>query len=161
MFNQLFSLHLTVEKLQEYAGRLGADCSFFITNLPVLATGRGDQLKPVSMDLSGFRMVIVKPPVSVNTAKAYQGIVPHIPEIHLADIIKQPSETWKNCLRNDFENFIFCFYPEIAGIKAKLYDLGALYVSMSGSGSAVFGLFSQEPENIKQHFPDSYTIFTA
>jgi 4-diphosphocytidyl-2-C-methyl-D-erythritol kinase len=161
MFNQLFSLRLTLKKLQEYAGRLGADCSFFITNQPALAKGRGDQLKLVSTDLSVFRMVIVKPPVSVITTKAYQGILPHIPEIPLADIIKQPPETWKNSLRNDFENFVFSLYPEIGSIKAKLYDLGALYVSMSGSGSAVFGLFRQEPENIRQHFPDNYTIFPA
>jgi 4-diphosphocytidyl-2-C-methyl-D-erythritol kinase len=160
MLNRIFSLGLSLEQLLDYAGCLGSDCPFFILDQPALAKGRGDILTTFRLDLSGLRIVIVKPPGSVNTAQAYKGIVAREPEIPLSEIISQPPETWKNCLSNDFEDFVFSLYPEIAGIKAKLYDLGAVYASMSGSGSAVFGLFIQNPGNIRLQFQESYTVFT-
>lgn len=160
MLDRMFNLKLSTDQLLDYAGRLGSDCPFFIVDQSALATGRGDKLTPFPVNLSGFRIVIVKPPDSVNTAEAFKGIIPREPEVPLSAIISQPPETWKNNLRNDFEDFVFSLFPQIAGIKAKLYDLGALYASMSGSGSAVFGLFRQNPGNMEPQFPESYRVFT-
>jgi 4-diphosphocytidyl-2-C-methyl-D-erythritol kinase len=159
MINTLFRIGLSLQQLETYAGVLGADCPFFIHNIPSLATGKGERLMPLKIDLSEFRFVIVKPPVSVNTARAYQGIAAKYPEIPLLDIINQPVDSWRNSLCNDFENRVFNQYPQIAAIKQFLYDLGALYASMSGSGSAVYGLFRQLPQKIRSYFPDSYFVF--
>jgi 4-diphosphocytidyl-2-C-methyl-D-erythritol kinase len=159
MTNSIFNLGLSQHQLENYAGILGADCPFFIGNIPSLASGKGDQLMPLKIDLSLFHLVIVKPPVSVNTALAYQGITPKYPEYPLYNIINQAVESWRNSLYNDFENIVFKQFPQIAAIKDTLYDLGAQYASMSGSGSAVFGLFRQLPQKLKLLFPDSYFIF--
>jgi 4-diphosphocytidyl-2-C-methyl-D-erythritol kinase len=159
MINDLLEIGLSQQQLEEYAGMLGADCPFFIGNIPSLATGKGDQLMPVNMDLSPYHIAIVKPPVSVNTAMAYREIIPGLPDIPLYDIINQTVESWRDFLHNDFEGSVFRQYPEVAAIKQTLYDLGAHYASMSGSGSAVFGLFSQCPGNIKQLFPESYFVY--
>jgi 4-diphosphocytidyl-2-C-methyl-D-erythritol kinase len=160
MVNSFFRIGLKQMQLEEYASGLGADCSFFIANRPAFATGKGDRMKPVQTDLSGFSIVIVKPPVSVNTSMAYQAIRPHHPDKPLSGIIKQPVEEWYGTLVNDFEEAVFPLFPEIASIKEKLYDLGACYASMSGSGSAVYGLFSRLPENIKSEFPPSFFIYS-
>ena len=159
MINDLFEIGLSQQQLEKYAGMLGADCPFFVGNIPSLATGKGDQLMPVNIDLSQYHIAIVKPPVSVNTAMAYKEINPKLPDISLYDIINQTVENWRDFLYNDFEGSVFRQYPEIAAIKQTLYDLGAHYASMSGSGSAVFGLFSQLPGKIKQYFPESYFVF--
>lgn len=159
MLNTIFNIGLSQQQLEKYAGLLGADCPFFIGNIPSLATGKGDQLEPLKMDLSGFQPVIVKPPVSVNTAAAYQGITPKYPDIPLRDIMNQSVENWKDSLHNDFENSVFEQFPQIAAIKQTLYECGATYASMSGSGSAVFGLFRQLPMKLKSFFPDSYFVF--
>jgi 4-diphosphocytidyl-2-C-methyl-D-erythritol kinase len=159
MINAIFNLGLSRQQLENYAGRLGADCPFFIGNIPSLATGKGDLLMPAKIDLSPFHLVIVKPPVSVNTAIAYQGVTPKIPETSLNNIINTPIESWQNSLFNDFEKSVFMQFSQIANLKRALYDLGAQYASMSGSGSAVFGIFRQLPQNLKQLFPDSYFVF--
>jgi 4-diphosphocytidyl-2-C-methyl-D-erythritol kinase len=161
MLDRMFRLGLVTEQLQEYAGRLGSDCPFFILDQPALAAGRGEILTPFGANLSGLTVVIVKPPESVNTAQAYQGITPREPDIPLSEIISRSPETWKNCLRNDFEEVVFSLFPGIARIKTSLYEMGALYASLSGSGSAVFGLFRQNPGNIGLQFPGNCNVFTA
>jgi 4-diphosphocytidyl-2-C-methyl-D-erythritol kinase len=159
MINTIFNMGLSQQQLGNYAGILGADCPFFICNTPSLASGKGDQLMPVKIDLSEYHLIVVKPPVSVNTALAYQGVTPEFPEKPLLDVISQPADSWRDSLYNDFEVSVFRQYPEIAAIKQSLYNLGAIYASMSGSGSSVFGLFSQLPQKIRSIFPDSYFVF--
>jgi 4-diphosphocytidyl-2-C-methyl-D-erythritol kinase len=159
MVNKIFNIGLSQLQLEKFAGMLGADCPFFIKNIPSLAMGKGDQLKPLEVDLSPYHLVIVKPPVSVNTALAYLGITPKRPDISLYDIINQPVGSWRNFLHNDFEDSVFRQFPQIATIKQTLYDLGAHYASMSGSGSAAFGLFRKLPQKLRNLIPDSYFVF--
>jgi 4-diphosphocytidyl-2-C-methyl-D-erythritol kinase len=154
LVNQLFELNLTINQLKSYALKLGSDCPFFIEPKPMLATGRGEILTPISMDLSGFNLLIVKPPVGVSTAEAYSNIVPTKPVHNLESILSEPISNWKSLLKNDFEETIFKNYPIISELKDKLYNLGAEFASMSGSGSAVFGIFKNKIE-IGDGFPDS------
>ena len=146
LLNQLFSLNLTDEQLCRYATRLGADCPFFIRSVPAYAEGIGEVLTPVSLSLEGYQLAIVKPPVAVSTREAYIGITPKMPAKNCRDIVMQPVTTWCYELYNDFEENIFALHPEIATIKQQLYDLGAIYAVMSGSGSSVVGLFEDVPE---------------
>ncbi|MES2457073.1 MAG: 4-(cytidine 5'-diphospho)-2-C-methyl-D-erythritol kinase [Bacteroidota bacterium] len=140
--NDKFSLGLSAEQMEDYVRPLGADCAFFIQNKPVLAFGKGDEFEPANIDLSNYYLVLVKPPVHVSTVDAYSGIMPAIPSTSLKDLIHLPLENWKAVLKNDFEETVFVKYPEIEQIKTKLYNAGALYAAMSGSGSSVFGIFS-------------------
>lgn len=158
MVNNICNIGLSRHQLESYAVILGADCPFFIGNYPSLATGKGEVLKPLEIDLSAFHKVIVKPPVSVNTALAFQTVTPKYPQTPLYTIINQPVENWRSTLFNDFETGVFTLFPQIAAIKQTLYDNGALYASLSGSGSAVYGLFGKLPSGVKQLFPDSYFI---
>jgi 4-diphosphocytidyl-2-C-methyl-D-erythritol kinase len=158
MINNLFNIGLSLQQLESYAGKLGADCPFFIRNIPSFASGIGDLLTPVEIDLSAYHIVIVKPPVSVNTAMAYRGVTPHSPAMTLRKIVNCPIESWRKTMINDFESSVFASYPEIASIKQTLYEMGAMYASMSGSGSAVYGLFIQIPPGIGSFFPDSYYV---
>ena len=146
ILNSIFNLNLSIKKMQQYAGRLGSDCPFFIENKPVLAKGKGDVLENIKIDLSGYSFVIVKPGIHINTAQAYTMIKPSKNKMSLKEIIIEPPEKWKGLLTNDFEYPVFGNYPEIKAIKDKLYKLGALYTSMSGSGSAVYGIFREEPD---------------
>lgn len=146
MLNSNYKLGLSTDELKKYALRLGADCSFFIDNTPSFASGKGEVLNAIKLSLKGYFLVLVKPDVSVETAKAYSLCTPHKPTVSLLDIAEQPLEEWKGCMKNDFEDPIFKIYPAIAEIKNKLYEKGALYASMSGSGSSVFGIFKQQPE---------------
>ncbi len=141
--NNKFNLGMTVPKMAQYASALGADCAFFIENKPVYAYGRGDQFKPVKLDLSAYQIVLVKPDVHVSTAEAYAGMVPQANAENLPDLVAQPVNTWKAQVKNDFEPLVFRKYPEIKDVKTALYDSGALYAAMSGSGSSVFGIFDQ------------------
>lgn len=159
LLNDYFSLRLNSKELKGYAAQLGADCSFFIDNKPVFATGTGGQLKPVNLDLSDFKIVILKPPISVSTADAYKNIQPKVPKFNLAEIPHLPIEEWKNTVVNDFEKSIFPKYPEIKELKDKLYEMGALYASMSGSGSAVFGFFRHLPADIDRFIPEGILIY--
>jgi len=150
--NERFSLGLSAEELQKHAAKLGADCPFFIENQPVLATGIGDVFTKISLSLKGKTLILVKPAIGVSTRDAYSQVVPAKPEVPLQQLIQLPLSDWKDAIHNDFERSVFAIYPEIAGIKDRLYDLGAFYVSMSGSGSAVFGLFDAPIEHIDEIF---------
>jgi len=145
VLNEIFSMNLTKEKLQHYAQQLGSDCSFFLENSPVYATGRGEIMTSHPICLRGYSLVLVKPEVHVSTADAYAGITPGQPENPLREILNLPPEKWKDLLVNDFEKTIFRKFPEIAEIKSQLYDMGAVYACMSGSGSSVFGIFRNKP----------------
>ena len=145
MLNDMFQLSLSDADLAQYAIQLGADCPFFIYNVPVLARGIGNEFEPVSFSLKGYTLVLVKPQESVSTAEAYSCISPAIPSVALSDIIQKPVEEWKTLMFNDFEKNIFRLHPVIGEIKDLLYKSGAVYASMSGSGAAVFGIFKNPP----------------
>ncbi|HPF50424.1 MAG TPA: 4-(cytidine 5'-diphospho)-2-C-methyl-D-erythritol kinase [Draconibacterium sp.] len=159
MLNRIFNLNLSTSELESYASKIGADCPFFIQNKPTFAHGIGDQFKEVKVDLSNYKVVIVKPPYSVSTAEAYRNIQPAKADFDLMNIASLPIDEWKNVIRNDFENSVFPIYPEIKEIKQKLYNAGAIYASMSGSGSAVFGIFRHLPVELSAFLPKSLFIY--
>lgn len=156
MLNELFQLHLTKEQLCGYAARLGADCAFFIDPQPQYAEGIGERLSPVVLNLSDWYIGVVRPDVPVSTKEAYSLIKPKRPLRNCRDIVMQPVETWRDELINDFEEGVFQLHPELAEVKQRLYDLGAVYAAMSGSGSAIFGLF-RKPVELESSFPDLFT----
>lgn len=140
--NRLFTLGLDDDALAGYAARLGSDCPFFVYNRPMLGEGRGEILTPFALDLSAWRIEVAIPQgVAVSTKEAYAGITPRVPEIPVREVLARPVEQWRGLLHNDFEDSVFPQHPEIAALKEKFYSDGAVYASMSGSGSAVFGLF--------------------
>jgi len=145
MLNSMFNLNLDNEILRSLAVQLGMDCPFFIENIPALSTGRGEFLKPVSLQLDGYYLVVVKPPIHVSTAAAFLGTKPLCRENSINEITNLPLQDWKHELHNDFENTVFDLYPEIQDIRNVMYRHGAIYSAMSGSGSAVFGLFTEQP----------------
>ena len=141
MIAELAGLELSDKELADFAARLGSDCAFFIYNRPMLGTGRGEILEPFDIDLSGYRLdVIVPDGISVSTADAYRGIVPKVPDLPLREVLAHPVTEWKGLLVNDFEKTVFEKHPRLAEIKQSLYDDGAVYAAMSGSGSALFSL---------------------
>lgn len=144
MLNEKFNLHLSTKELEEYAARLGADCAFFIRNCPTYAEGIGNIFSPIELSLKGYLLWLVKPDIFVSTRDAFSQITPHHPQKSLKEIIGQPIETWHNEMMNDFEESVFPQYPSIREIKQEMYHQGAIYASMSGSGSSVFGIFSPE-----------------
>jgi len=157
MLNQAFSLKLDHSGLETMAAKLGSDCPFFIRNEPMLASGRGEILKPVSLSLKGLHLLLIRPQVHISTAQAYTGVVPQGPRKALHEIVAQPIESWKEELKNDFEKSLFLKYPLLGKIKIKLYENGALYAAMSGSGSTLFGLFESKPEEgLIETFHDSF-----
>jgi 4-diphosphocytidyl-2-C-methyl-D-erythritol kinase len=123
--------------------QLGSDCPFFIINRPCFATSRGEILEPIELDLAGYQIVLVNPGIHVNTGWAFAQLTPAVPGKSVATIIEQPIATWKEELKNDFERPVLEKYPEIKNIKAHLYETGAVYAAMSGSGSTVFGIFEK------------------
>lgn len=145
MLNELCSLGLEREQLLPYAARLGSDCALFLYDCPVFGEGRGEVLRPFSLPIGiggEYRLEIVVPEgISVSTAEAYRGIVPAIPEIRLEEALKRPVEEWKELIVNDFEKSVFKEHPQLAAIKQSLYDSGAVYAAMSGSGSALFAIY--------------------
>jgi 4-diphosphocytidyl-2-C-methyl-D-erythritol kinase len=141
LVNEKFKLGLSIAKMQGYARLLGADCPFFIENEPAFAHGIGDVFEPVAIQLSEYFLVLVKPPVHVSTVVAYAGIKPTGVSPNLKERIHLPVEDWKVNLENDFETSVFLKYPEILKIKNDLYEAGALFAIMSGSGSSVFAVF--------------------
>lgn len=151
LLNEMFTLGLTEQRMIDYAAQLGADCAFFILSRPSYAEGIGERLVPVSLDLSSYYIGVVRPDIPVSTREAFSLIKPTKPAKCCHDIVMQPIETWRDELTNDFEQSVFALHPEIGAIKQQLYDLGAVYAAMSGSGSSVFGIF-QEPIEISQHF---------
>lgn len=143
LLNDKFQLGLSVAAMQDYVRPLGADCAFFIENKPAYAFGRGDEFSSIAIDLSKYYLVLVKPPVHVATADAYAGIKPVVPGRSVKDLIHLPVKEWKAGLKNDFEASVFLKYPEIEQVKSKLYQMGAVFSLMSGSGSSVFAIFDQ------------------
>ena len=152
LLNDKFSLGLSTERMEEYAAKLGADCAFFIRNKPVFATGIGNLFEPVELSLKGYHIILIKPDIFVSTRDAFAEIKPVRPAVSLKEIVKQPMETWKHSMKNDFEDSVFKKFPEIAAIKDELYDLGAVYAAMSGSGSSVYGIFKAPIENVEDKF---------
>ncbi len=155
LLNNNYELGHGEQELIELATKLGADCPFFIKNKPSYATGIGDKLKEVDLNLDKYTLVLVKPDIWVNTGAAYSMITPQQSEISLEEIIKQPIEKWRDLMKNDFEEPIFKINPQICDLKQELYDMGALYASMSGSGSSVYAFFDKTPDiegKFENHF---------
>ena len=154
--NKMFDLKLSVDTMQRYAAMLGSDCALFVQNKPAFASGRGEILKPVDINLKGYSIVIVKPDVHVNTAQAYKLLTPHKPETPITDLIGCKPEEWRGKMVNDFEAPIFEMFPTLTDIKAALYNAGAAYASMSGSGSAIYGLFAGKPDTSTLKFENCF-----
>lgn len=155
LLDERFRLNIGIPEMERYAAKLGADCAFFITADPSYAKGIGDVLMPADVPgagLGGYYLAVVKPSVAVSTRDAYAAIVPKTPTKCCRDIVRQPIETWKDELVNDFEAPIFAMHPELAAIKLSLYDAGAVYAAMSGSGSALFGIFREQPTGLEKEF---------
>ena len=144
LLNKMFGLGLTDEQMIGYAARLGADCAFFILSRPCYAEGIGEKLQPIELDLSGWYLSLVRPDIPVSTREAFALIKPHQPEICCREVVKLPVEQWKEKLVNDFEQSVFAVHPELGQVKQRLYELGAAYAAMSGSGSTLFAL-SHDP----------------
>ena len=161
LLNETFDLQLTNEQMQQYAAQLGADCAFFIESVPCYAEGIGEQLEPINLDLSGWYIGVVRPDIPVPTKEAFSRIHPHYPSLNCREVVMQPVETWRDNLINDFEESVFALHPEIGAVKEQLYKMGATYAAMSGSGSALFGLFKEEPDGLRQAFPDMFTFSTV
>ncbi len=159
--NEVFALGLTDGRMEGVAAELGSDIPFFIKGVPAMATGRGEVFSPVPAgvvgSLAGKFLLVVKPPVAVGTAEAYGGITPHMPAATLADRLSGGLLTWRDGVGNDFEKHIFALHPILGDIKERLYAMGAVYASMSGSGSALYGLFDTPPES--GALPDGLFVF--
>lgn len=159
LLDERFRLNIGNPEMEKYAARLGADCAFFIEAEPAYAEGIGDELMPVDGpkgNLNDYYLAIVKPDIAVSTKEAYAAITPTATSKSCREIVRQPIETWKEELVNDFEAPIFKLHPELAEIKEKLYQQGAKYAAMSGSGSALFGIFETEPNGLKEKFQDCF-----
>ena len=154
MLNGIAGLGLSDDRLEEYAAQIGADCAFFIRNTPAYATGIGNILTPTTCNISGYTLVLVKPEIHISTKQAYSLVRPAAPETPLTEIAKLPVEQWKGLMKNDFEKSVFAAHPSMERIKEQLYEIGAVYASMSGSGSSFFGIFKEEQdiEKIKAQF---------
>ena len=155
MLNQMFSLGLTDQELAAHAVTLGADCAFFIYNRPMLATGIGDVLSPVDVSLKGKTLLLVKPPMGVDTRTAYSRVVPQQPTVPVTEVIARPVMSWDGLLVNDFEPSVFAVLPQLWLIKAQLLDAGAEYAAMSGSGSTIFGIF--DSDKLAEATADTFT----
>jgi 4-diphosphocytidyl-2-C-methyl-D-erythritol kinase len=147
--NTIFDLNLSPEQQENVVRPLGSDCAFFIQNKAIIAHEKGDVFSDLNcVDLSGYWIYLINPGIHVSTKDAYNGVIPEPQRKSIYSILKQPVETWKNELVNDFETSVFKQFPEIEKVKNKLYENGAVYAAMSGSGSTVFGLFKKKPNNI-------------
>ena len=155
--NDFFELGIGNKQLKKYARKLGSDCAFFIDNIPTWAIEKGDQFETINLNLKGHHIALVYPNISINTKEAYTGIKPKKPEIDVKNLLENsPMTEWKDSVKNDFESSLFPIYPELPKIKEELYQYGAVYASMSGSGATVYGIFKEEiPE---MNFMD-YLVF--
>ncbi|MBR4533284.1 MAG: 4-(cytidine 5'-diphospho)-2-C-methyl-D-erythritol kinase [Bacteroidaceae bacterium] len=156
LINEKFQLGLSDDDLMRRLASIGADCPFFVLNRPCFATGIGDELTPIDLDLSGWHLVLVKPDITVSTREAYAAVTPQEPLLPLDYVTRRPVSEWQSLMHNDFEHSVFLQYPEIAAIKDRLLDLGATYAAMSGSGSAVYGLFTTPLLHIEEKFSDCF-----
>jgi 4-diphosphocytidyl-2-C-methyl-D-erythritol kinase len=152
--NDSFELGLSIQALQNYAAQLGSDCAFFVSSEPKIGTGRGEILTQATVSLNGKFLVAVKPDIHVSTADAFAGIVPGGSQMSITEVLMKPIAEWKQFLKNDFEHTIFEKYPAIKSLKDELYNSGAIYASMSGSGSSMFGIF-EEPLDLATRFPEA------
>lgn len=150
--NSLFELQLSETELIGLAAELGSDTAFFVRNTPQICSGRGELMSPISLPLQGLWLLLVKPDVSVSTREAYSGVKPSIPERTLARRLMAPVEQWQGSVKNDFEPSVFKLYPELAALKQQLLDSGAIYASMSGSGSSIFALYESRPNPVEGYF---------
>lgn len=156
--NEKFELGISWGEMHHYARQLGSDCSFFISNKPAFAEERGDVYESMQLDLSKYYIVLIYPNIHINTAKAYSGVRPKRPIRSLeSDVLNLPIESWKDHIHNDFEDSVFKQFPEIKSIKEKLYSKGALYASLSGSGSTVYGVFEKKTD-LKKEFPGCFVF---
>lgn len=146
LLNDKYDLNISEQKLFEYASLLGSDCPFFLLNKPCFAAGRGEKMEAINLSLSSYKILLINPEVHVNTKESFQQTTPEIPSKRIKEIIQQPIETWKNELKNDFEEIVFSKYPQIKNIKENLYNHQAVYASMTGTGSTVFGIFNINEE---------------
>lgn len=157
LLNKKFNLGLTEDRLIGYALQLGSDCPFFMNNRPCYASGRGENLEPVHLNLDNYKIVLVNPRIHIDTGQAFSKIVPQSNRTCIKELIQKPVEQWKNFLGNDFEEVIFEEHSEIRAIKDRLYREGALYASMSGSGSTVYGVFEKKSDPFPP-FPGHYFV---
>jgi 4-diphosphocytidyl-2-C-methyl-D-erythritol kinase len=155
LLNQKFNLGLSTPKLLEYALQLGSDCPFFIINEPCIATGRGELLEPIPLNLSAYKFVIVYPGIHISTAWAFEQL--KASDTYTVSDAFKSIETWKEELRNDFERPVFGKHPEIKIIKEEFYNAGAIYASLSGSGSTVYGIFKKNAK-VSISFPQNYFV---
>jgi 4-diphosphocytidyl-2-C-methyl-D-erythritol kinase len=155
--NELVGLQLSNDTLIKYAQQLGSDCAFFVENKPVFCYNKGDEFEPIELSLKGYWVYLVYPNLAISTALAYSGVVPKEPTESIKKIISEPIDTWKNRLKNDFEDSLFPQFPVLEEIKNKLYANGAMYASITGSGSTLYGIFKEKPETIA--FPMEYWTY--
>ncbi len=158
--NKIFDFKIEDSKLEKYAAHLGSDCAFFIKNKPAIARGKGEKLTPFSLNLSGLYIVLVVPPVRISTPQAYSRVRPKPASYNLEEALKTDLSEWKNIIKNDFELSVFSHFPEIRQIKEELYQIGAEYASLSGSGSSVYGIFKKKPK-LDYIFPEEYFVWDA
>lgn len=160
LLNENYQIGLSNNELVELALQIGADCPFFLYNKPAFASGIGNLLEPIDLDLSGMYLLIVKPDVFISTKEAYSMVSPKSPTLSLKEIVTRPLYEWKELMKNDFEDPIFKKYPQICKIKQQLYELGATYASMSGSGSSLYGIFNEKP-HFQKLFNNHYTWLSS
>lgn len=157
LLNAIFEIKLTDNELVGLAAQLGSDCPFFVKNTPAIARSKGEDLKPVMVFLDGYKLVLINPGLHISTVEAYSLVVPKHPTENIERIISESPDTWTGRLVNDFELSVFKKYPQIGELKNKLYELGAIYASMSGSGSSVYGFFKEKvPDNLHKIFKGSF-----
>jgi 4-diphosphocytidyl-2-C-methyl-D-erythritol kinase len=157
LLNKKFILGLSDEELINYALQLGSDCPFFIKNKPCYATGRGEKMEAIELDLAAYKIILINPGIHIPTKDAFSRITPNRERRGIREIITEPVERWKDSLKNDFEDSVFDLHPEIGQIKTRLYEDGAIYASMSGSGSSVYGLFKRNAQP-KLEFSSNYFV---
>jgi 4-diphosphocytidyl-2-C-methyl-D-erythritol kinase len=158
LLNDLFSLNLSVTQMEDYLRPLGSDCAFFVNNKPVFAYDKGDRFSSIELSLKGYFIVIVYPEVHISTKEAYSSVIPKKSQVSIERILQKDIKEWKSLLKNDFEDALFPKYPVLKEIKETLYSKGALYASMTGSGSAVYGIFS-EGTALKNAFPEHFKVW--
>lgn len=159
LLNEKFNLGLATEELEDYAARLGADCAFFVRNQPTYAEGIGNIFSPITFSLKGYQIWLVKPDIFVSTKDAFARIRPHRPDRSLKDIVQLPVEEWKGIMVNDFEESVFPQFPAIGEIKEEMYRQGAIYASMSGSGSSVYGIFKEDAPLPEVNFGEKAFVY--
>lgn len=159
LINKLFKLELSTDELLPFALQLGSDCPFFLLNQPAFATGRGERLKPLEIPpMQGKKILLVNPSIHISTAKAFAAVTPRPPMIDLTQLVQEPVASWKGRLPNDFEEPVFRDYPILAGIQQKLYAHGAVFAGMTGTGSTIYGIFDELPEDPAAWFPSEYRV---